>query len=342
MEEKNKIDTANTGAQPAAKEAPSAGGEKKRAKKARGGKRHYITFYVGIATLLVVLASVVTIFTVFLASNNHLFSNVPEVELPVFTQMTTDEVLSNPAYKNFHFDIEEVYSVDSEEGLIIDQSPKAPKSVKENAHITLKVSLGAEEVTVPNVVGWQRDTVRAKFKELGLSILITSEADDSVAPDKVIRTEPAAGTVVDAGDTVQVFVSREDDSDSMPTVPNCVGMTQKEAMQALSRRHLSAVVVPTASSQPEGTVVRQSVSAGSAVARGSSVSIYVSSAAGTLVVGGEPAVEGQQLYPGGPMVGYEDGQVVPGSVSGHIHNWSVPDANGTQVCYTCGATRQAG
>ena len=80
--------------------------------------------------------------------------------------MTTDEVLSNPAYKNFHFDIEEVYSVDSEEGLIIDQSPKAPKSVKENAHITLKVSLGAEEVTVPNVVGWQRDTVRAKFKEL--------------------------------------------------------------------------------------------------------------------------------------------------------------------------------
>ena len=86
MEEKNKIDTANTGAQPAAKEAPSAGGEKKRAKKARGGKRHYITFYVGIATLLVVLASVVTIFTVFLASNNHLFSSVPEVELPVFTQ----------------------------------------------------------------------------------------------------------------------------------------------------------------------------------------------------------------------------------------------------------------
>ncbi len=310
-------------------------------KKPNVRKKHHFAYYVFLVTVGVVLCSAVMIAVLFTTSNANLFASVPEVELPVFTSMTRQEVETNPEYKNFHFNFESVYSDEFEEGVIVDQTPKAPKSVKEDATITLKVSQGPEIVTVPDVVGWKRDTAREKFKELGLSVLIKTEPSDDMVPDKVMRTTPSHGATMEAGETVTLYVSRLANDDSV-RVPDCVGRSLKDAQTLLQNALLNPQTVKVPSTLPEGTVVSQSIKGGLMVSRASTVMLQVASgsASGANVVGGEPAKIGQQLYPGGPIVGNEDGQVVPGSVTGHIHSWVDPEGDGVQICATCGETRK--
>ena len=319
-------------------EEPSAKTKRKKKKKRR--KRHGITFYVVIFTFLVVIGSAAAMASLFMSSNNAFFANIPEVELPVFTKMRLDEVLENPEYANFRFKIEEIYSNEVAAGIIADQSPKPPKSVKENATITLKVSKGPESITVPSVVGWNRDTAREKFKDLGLSVLIQSESNENVAPNKVIKTDPEAGAVVQAGDVITMYVSRTVNESTMVTIPNCIGSSQQTAKNILSNMGLVGIVKLKDSSEPAGTVISQSPAAGSRSGSNATVELYVSNGKGadsTQTTGG--AQEGQPLYPGGPMVGNADGQVVPGSVTGHIHTWQTIAGTSNQVCTVCGQTR---
>lgn len=318
-------------------EQPSVETEKKKKKKRR--KRHGITFYVVIFTFLVVIGSAAAMASLFMSSNNAFFANIPEVELPVFTKMELDEVLENPEYANFRFKIEEIYSNEIEAGVIADQSPKPPKSVKENATITLKVSKGPESITVPSVVGWNRDTAREKFKDLGLSVLIQSESNENVAPNKVIKTDPEAGAVVQAGDVITMYVSRTVNESTIVTIPNCVGSSQQTAKNILSNMGLVGIVKLKDSSEPAGTVISQSPSAGAKTGSNATVELYVSNGKGSGGAQTGGAQEGQPLYPGGPMVGNADGQVVPGSVTGHIHTWQTIAGTSNQVCTVCGQTR---
>ena len=91
------------------------------------------------------------------------------------------------------------YSDEVAEGHVVDQSPRPPKEVKENARITVRVSRGVEQVEVPDMVGWTRTSASEKVKSINLSILIKYETDDTKPYNTVLRTVPAAGTVLEAG-----------------------------------------------------------------------------------------------------------------------------------------------
>lgn len=315
------------------KKAARAPQEKKRRKK------HYFATYVAIFTMLVVMVSAVSIVVMFSTSGNSLFSTTPDVELPNFNNLTRAEVEKDPNYSKFHLIFEEVYNDEKTAGVIFDQSPKAPKQVKENASITLRVSKGVHKVTVPDVVGWKKDTVREKLKSLDLSILIKTEVNKDRAANTVLRTEPKAGATLTAGETVTVYVAAESHDENRVNVPNCVGMSRDKAVKLIGNIGLVAQTRTVASGMPAGTVVSQTPSKALAVRRGQTVMLSISSGGGDQLTGGQEAQLGQHLYPGGPMVGYGDGEVVPGSVSGHIHTWTAPDANGNQVCTVCAATR---
>ena len=302
-------------------------------------KKHYFTFYVMVFTGMFTAACIGIIAALFISSNNRFFSSVDDVELPIFTHKTKEEVLENRVYRKFRFEIQEVFSETEEAGVIVDQIPKPPKSVKENAVITLKVSKGIEKVSVPNVVGWNKETAREKFKDIGLSVLIKSQPDDSVAPNKVIATEPKAGSIVSGGSTVTVVISTPTASRGVSVVPNVIGLSQSSAISKLSQYGFEVSTATRRSERPAGTVVSQSPKKGQKRGVGSSIVIYISDGKGQAQLPQGGAVAGQALYPGGPMVGYGEGQVVPGSVTGHIHEWTPLDDNGNQICYVCGERR---
>ena len=304
-------------------------------------KRHYFATYVAMFTAFVVVVCAASIVVMFATSGSGLFSTTPDVALPNFNNLTRAEVEQDPSYRNFQLVFEEVYNDEKAVGVIFDQSPKAPKQLKENASITLRVSKGVHKVTVPDVIGWKKETVREKMKSLDLSVLIKTEINENKAVNTVLRTEPKAGATVTAGDTVTVYVAAGRHDEDRINVPNCVGMGRDKAVKLLGGIGLVAQTRTVDSALPQGTVVSQTPSRSTTARRGATVMLSISSGngSGSQITGGQKAEMGQQLYPGGPTVGYGDGQVVPGSVSGHIHTWTAPDANGNQICTVCAATR---
>ena len=237
----------------------------KRSKRAR--KRHYFAFYVAVCTGVVVLASALSIFVMFFATGNPLFSTTQDVELPNFYNMTQEEIEANEAYSSFRIEFVDVYSDEVAEGHVVDQSPKPPKEVKENARITVRVSKGVEQVEVPDMVGWTRTSASEKVKSINLSILIKYETDDSKPYNTVLSTSPAAGTVMEAGETLTVYINREELAVGTTIAPNCVGLSQSAAGRLLTSRGLSYSFIKVDSASPEGYVVSQSPRSGESMAQ---------------------------------------------------------------------------
>ena len=147
------------------------------------------------------------------------------------------------------------------------------------------MSVGTHTVQVPDLVGIDRYDAKALLKDSSLNMLVKQEDDEDHSENTVLRTDPAAGTTVDADTTITVYVSRGEAMYTSVVVPDCVGSTQTEASQLLNSRGLSAGSVQQISSaQPAGTVVSQSPSSGTVMTRGSRVDLKISAGdAGQLV-----------------------------------------------------------
>ncbi|MFC7571854.1 PASTA domain-containing protein [Klenkia terrae] len=70
------------------------------------------------------------------------------------------------------------------------------------ATITLTVSVGPVQVSVPNVVGQSKDAAVAALEAVGLEASVTQFFGDTV-----LRQTPAAGEVVDPGTSVTILVT---------------------------------------------------------------------------------------------------------------------------------------
>ena len=308
---------------PFKEEQPAAPVQEEQAekKKKRVRRRHYFAFYVAVCTGVVALASLVSIFVMFFATGNPLFSTAQDVELPNFYNMTQEEIEADEAYSNFRIEFVDVYSDEVAEGHVVDQSPRPPKEVKENARITVRVSRGVEQVEVPDMVGWTRTSASEKVKSINLSILIKYETDDTKPYNTVLRTAPAAGTVLEAGETLTVYINREELAVGSTIAPSCVGLGQNEAGRLLTSRGLSYSFIKVDSASPAGYVVSQSPRAGESMAQGGSVTLRVSNGQGA---SGDGTIR--------------DPNVADGSVTGHHHTW-VAWQDGKWICTVCNAVK---
>ena len=133
-------------------------------------------------------------------------------------------------------------------------------------------------VTVPELAGWNKDTAREKLRALNLTLLIKPEETTDVPVDCVVRTDPAAGSVVKAGTTVTLYIRRDSTEVSYVTVPACIGSTsEQQASLRLTQRGLAMRVITVEDASPAGTVIAQSPNAGAMVMRGTVVTVTVSS-----------------------------------------------------------------
>ena len=258
------------------KKQQAAAAESRR-KNQKGGKkksklRLTVPILAGMAVAFAVGAAILC-FLIFRTSG--LFSSKPDVEVTSFTGMTLAEAQKN---ENFEFEIEEVYNTNVEEGVIFDQSPKPPKIVKQGSTITLRVSLGKQEVAVPDLSNMTRGEAEKKLTELGLMASIVPEENNSVEENKVIRTDPAAGTTLESGQTVTLYISRNNRTNTKVSVPNLINLTSTtEAQKALEARRLRLGTQTQVNSDlPEGTIISQDPVAGSMVSVGTKVNIQVS------------------------------------------------------------------
>ncbi len=266
---------------PAKKPAPV---KKQAAEKAPAGKRKWrvkvLPLLVAI-TSVIAIGSLILIYLIFKNSGNPMLRNDPLVELPTFIGMTKTQIqekIKDGSYK-FAIEFNEVFDENQPAGTITDQLPRPPKTVRATQKVTLRVSKGAQVVTIPNLTGKTRADAEEALSKLGLSVsVVVDSKDTSVGNNQVIRTDPPAGTQLTTDKVVTMYVAVGSVQVQSITVPNVVGQTSTlEAKRVLEDKGLKAGNVSTREdgSKPEGTILEQSPGAGKKVPYGTSVDLVV-------------------------------------------------------------------
>jgi serine/threonine-protein kinase len=161
--------------------------------------------------------------------------------------------------------------------IVTAQDPAADQFAKKGSDITLTVSTGPERVKVPNLIGEQSDQAQDDLKGAGLTSAIVQEA--STAPTgQVIKQNPAPGSEVNASSTVTLTVSSGEQATF--SVPNVVGKDEADAVDTLRNddgQFKVKTVHQSSATVDEGKVISQDPAANSDAAKGSTVTITVSS-----------------------------------------------------------------
>jgi serine/threonine-protein kinase len=88
-------------------------------------------------------------------------------------------------------------------GTVIQQSPNAGVDADKGSTVTITVSTGPEQVNVPNVVGQDEATATNTLESQGFTVRVrTTSGDDGIVQSQ----DPAAGTRVDEGSRITIFV----------------------------------------------------------------------------------------------------------------------------------------
>ena len=246
----------------------------------KGGKRKRRTIFLpallGI-TVAFALACMALCWLI-LNDSSNLMNNKADITLNDYIGMTQEEAQATEQVASGQISVtwEQEYNSNYAAGYIYKQSPVSGRTVREGQGVTLTVSLGTQYVTVPDLTNYVQADAEQQLKSLGVSVLVTQAVDTSVASGAVIRTDPAAGTQVESGSTVVVYVSRPQVA-TTTKVPSLSGMSVDDARTLLVQNHLGlGSQTDQYSDQPVGTVIGQNPAAGSTAKLNGRVNITVS------------------------------------------------------------------
>jgi serine/threonine-protein kinase len=162
-------------------------------------------------------------------------------------------------------------------GLVIRQSPPLGARVSKGTRVSIVVSSGPGSAALPAVEGLTTAEALHNLRAAGFKPTTRSQSSATIARGRVIGTDPPTGTETQLGSAVVVLVSS---GPAQLRVPEVVGESQKGAEGSLANAGLVVGPITTVSStsQPAGSVLSQSPSAGASVPAGSPVSLTVAQA----------------------------------------------------------------
>ncbi len=194
--------------------------------------------------------------------------------VPTVDGLTRKEARERLIDANFKVRERREASDEVESGRVIETSPSAGSQVEVGSTVTLVISSGPEQVTVPEVQGSALADARAELEGAGLEVAVESQETADAEPDTVLAQNPAAGTEVDEGSTVTLTVAKEVEQIAVPGV---TGLDESAAAERLSGAGLEVDVSEERVERPsqDGKVLSQTPAAGRQVERGSPVTIVV-------------------------------------------------------------------
>ncbi|MDI6772868.1 MAG: PASTA domain-containing protein [bacterium] len=187
------------------------------------------------------------------------YLNVPEVEMPDLVGRTLPqaELISQQAGLTIAV-TERAYSPTVPQDIVLSQDQPPGKRVKRGRRIGVVLSLGAQLVTVPDLVRRTLQEAQLALEGAGLQAGTLQEGYDEIAKaGTVIRQDPPAGSRVPLDTPVLLMISRGPPQVEMPSL---VGRTLADARVLLEERGLVIThlrTIATTDAEP-GTVLEQS------------------------------------------------------------------------------------
>ena len=204
-------------------------------------------------------------------------TNPAEVQLPDVVGLSKEEAQKTVEDLKLVFEVSsEEYNKDVPEGYVISQDPSYIENynVKEGSTIKVVISKGQEKTTVPKVVGMTREEAEKALEEANLEVEVVEETSRTVEEGYVISQEVEANSEAYAGDTVTIHVSTGTGIKQV-TVQNVVGQTEANAKATLEGQGLKVTVNYVDATSDDGKVTKQSVTGGTTVDEGTTVTLTV-------------------------------------------------------------------
>jgi beta-lactam-binding protein with PASTA domain/predicted Ser/Thr protein kinase len=188
-----------------------------------------------------------------------------------------------------HFNVDSVtQSSRKQKGVVIGEQPSANTKADKGSTVTLEVSSGSGNVSVPSVQGLTVAAATAHLRRAHLKVNnVVPRSSTQFPAGQVTGTNPGVARSVPAGTAVTLFVSS-----GVPhkPVPNVTGDTQAAAIAALTKAGFNFnLKTQSSTSVAAGNVISQTPAGGANVAQGSTVTITVATAPATVTV---PSVTG--------------------------------------------------
>ncbi|MBN2248699.1 MAG: Stk1 family PASTA domain-containing Ser/Thr kinase [Coriobacteriia bacterium] len=207
------------------------------------------------------------------AVNIVVSQGIAQVAVPDLTEyIEADAIAALRSTGELAYDhTEDEHSSTVAKGLVIRTEPAAGASVPKGTSVILYVSLGVEQVTVPDVTGLTLAKAQAQLEDLGLKVTTTEAFNDTVAKGSVISQKPDANVLLEAGRTITLEISK---GPEVIIVPDVRTMNEEDAKKALTDLGLEPKVVYV-TSPDEGIVVNQFPIPGASAKRGDVIEIEV-------------------------------------------------------------------
>lgn len=155
---------------------------------------------------------------------------------------------------------------------VTSQDPSAAAQAAKGSPVDLWVAVPQTEAAVPNVLGLAQGSAATALTGAGFGVAIVTLASPTAAEGVVIDQTPSAGVVALTGSAVTIRVSS---GPGAVVVPKVIGMTQAEAVNALTFVGFRTQVALQKGGGTVGTVIAQSPLGGQDAASGTAVIITV-------------------------------------------------------------------
>ena len=228
--------------------------------------------------ILSTIVGLILLFTISLGGTLLYFklTNPKEVALPNVVGVSKEDAKKIADERKLVFEVKsEEYNSEYAEGYIISQNPTYSDNfnVKEGSTLSVIVSLGIEEATVPKVTGMTKEEAMEALDTAKLKYEIVEEANKKIEEGYVISQETSPNTKVYAGDTVIIHVSTGVEK---VTIPDVVGKPEDEANSTLTNMGLKVEIkYKEDDSKDNGIVLTQSIDKDKEVETGTAITIYV-------------------------------------------------------------------
>ncbi len=152
-------------------------------------------------------------------------------------------------------DVQFEASEDVPAGLVIRSDPAVNQTVKKGSTVSIFVSTGPTQVTVPKVNGLMQADAEAAIERAGLAISEVKEdnSDPTIPAGRATKTDPEEGQVVSPDTPIILYVSS-----GKVQLPDVTNKTLEKATEILTKLGLPVETEDKQTdSKPEGTVLSQ-------------------------------------------------------------------------------------
>jgi serine/threonine-protein kinase len=193
-------------------------------------------------------------------------------QLPKLTGITVDEAQDRiQAAKMAFGKADEKYSETVPEGIVIASDPKAGSNLRFGTVVDLVVSKGRRPIPVGSWAGKSLEDAQRVLEKRGLKVDVSQQYSDDVPEGMVVSQDPREGTLY-KGDTVTLLVSL---GPELIEVPNVVAYGVDDATATLQDLGFDVEVLNAPGYIGLGYVFSTDPGAGTLLAKGSTVTIYL-------------------------------------------------------------------